>query len=85
VFGGGAYCIGFNSSMGLGAGLGAFSASSSMGLGVGSGLGHELSRRTFATALLHVASTPGISSFELVAYLDSDTVQKFDDDFNLLD
>jgi hypothetical protein len=35
--------------------------------------------------LLHASSTPGISGFELAAYLDSDTIQKFDDDFNLLD
>ena len=44
----------------------------------------ELSR-TSASALLHAASTPGISGSELAAYLDSDTVQKFDDEFNLLD
>ena len=71
--------IGSSSSMALGAGLGAFGASSS------SGMVPELSRRTSASALLHAASTPGISGSELAAYLDSDTVQKFDDEFNLLD
>jgi hypothetical protein len=86
VFGGGADCIGTSSSMGLSAGLGASSSyGSGLGLAAGSGLRPELSRRTSASALLHAASTPGISGSELAAYLDSDTVQKFDDDFNLLD
>ena len=75
----GADGIGSSSSMALGAGLGAFGASSS------SGMVPELSRRTSASALLHAASTPGISGSELAGYLDSDTVQKFDDEFNLLD
>ncbi|WVZ57179.1 hypothetical protein U9M48_007598 [Paspalum notatum var. saurae] len=45
-----------------------------------------LSRRTSSSALLHAASTPtGISGTELASYLDSDTVQKFDNDFNILD
>jgi hypothetical protein len=66
VFGAGADGIGSSSSMALGAGLGAFGASSSMG--------PELSRRTFASALLHAASTPGIYGSKLAAYLDSNTV-----------
>ena len=61
----------------------------------GSGLGSvgaggsfivPLGRRTSASALLQAASTGGtygISS-ELTAYLDSDTVSQFDDDFNIL-
>jgi hypothetical protein len=75
----GAYGIGSSSSMALGAGLGAFGASGS------SSMGPELSRRTYASVLLHAASTHGISGSELADYLDSDTVQKFDDEFNLLD
>ena len=56
----------------------------------GSGFGSRpsnpsLSRFSSASALLHAASTPGISGSELAAYLDSDIVQKFDDEFNLLD
>jgi hypothetical protein len=62
VFGGGADCIGTSSSMGLGVGLGAFSADSSYGLAAGSGLGPKLSTRTSSSVLLHVASTPSISS-----------------------
>jgi hypothetical protein len=76
----GADGIGSSSSMPPGAGLGAFGASAS------SSMGPKLSRRTSASALLHAASTtPGISGSELAANLDSDTVQKFDDEFNLLD
>jgi hypothetical protein len=75
----GAYGIGSSSSMALGAVLDAFGASAS------SSMGPELSIRTFVSALFHATSTPGISGSELAAYLDSDTVQKFDDDFNLLD
>ncbi|WVZ51679.1 hypothetical protein U9M48_002795 [Paspalum notatum var. saurae] len=78
------------SSMGLGTGLGA--AASSMGLGTGLGLGagpsnpSTLSRRTSASVLLHAASIPAsISGTELASYLASDTIQKFDDDFNILD
>jgi hypothetical protein len=37
-------------------------------------------RQTSTSVLLHVASTPGISGSKLAAYLDSDTVLKFDDD-----
>jgi hypothetical protein len=85
VFGGGAGCVGSNSSMVLRASLGAFGASSSMVLGAGFGLGPEISRRTFATTLLYAASTADISGSKLAAYLDSDIVQKFDDNFNLLD
>ncbi|WVZ58765.1 hypothetical protein U9M48_008997 [Paspalum notatum var. saurae] len=45
-----------------------------------------LSRRTSASALLHAASTnAGIAGTELSSYADSDTVQKFDDDFDILD
>ena len=45
-----------------------------------------LSRRTSASALLHAVSTnAGIAGTELSSYLDSDTVQKFDDDFDILD
>jgi hypothetical protein len=65
--------------MALGVVLGAFGASAS------SSMGPELSRRTSVSALFHATSTLGISGSELAAYLDSDTVQKFDDDFNLLD
>jgi hypothetical protein len=62
-----------------------------MGLGVGSDFGSRpsnpsLSRFSSASALLHAASTPpNIVCSELSSYLDSDTVQKFDDDFNILD
>jgi hypothetical protein len=55
------------------------------GIGSSSSMVPKLLRRTSASALLHAASTPGISGSELVAYLDSDTVQKFNDEFNLLD
>ena len=74
VFDGGAYGIDTSPSMGVGADLGGFGAISSMGFGVGFGLGHELSRRTYASALLHAITTPGIFGSKLVAYLDSDIV-----------
>jgi hypothetical protein len=80
IFGARTDGIGTSSSMSLGAGLGAFGARAS----ASSSIGPKLSRRTYASALLHAASTPGISGFDLAAYLDSDTVQKFDDDFNPL-
>ena len=67
------------------------STSTSPGSGLGSvgtagSFSTPLSRRTSASALLLAASTGGaygISS-ELTAYLDSDTVSQFDDDFNIL-
>jgi hypothetical protein len=71
--------IGSSSSMALVAGLDAFGASAS------SSMAHKLSSRTSASALFHATITPGISGSELAAYLDIDTFQKFDDDFNLLD
>ncbi|WVZ90206.1 hypothetical protein U9M48_036529 [Paspalum notatum var. saurae] len=74
------------SSMGLGAGPVGFGASS-MGLG-GSTAGSSnpaLFRRTSANSLLHAVSNPPNVGSELSSYLDSDNVQKFDDDFNLLD
>lgn len=99
VFGAGPDCTGASSmglgarpagfgasSMGLGAGLAGFGASS-MGLGAGAAGSSNpaLLRRTSATSLLHAASNPPSVGSELSSYLDSDTVQKFDDDFNLLD
>jgi hypothetical protein len=64
---------------GLGAGLGA-SASPGSGLGAG-----PFSRRTSATALIQaVSSNANLNASELFAYLDSDTVNQFDDDFNIL-
>ena len=44
------------------------------------------SRQTSASALLQAASSGSMSSLdtELTSYLDSDTLQKFDDDFNIL-
>jgi hypothetical protein len=60
----GADGIGSSSSMALGA-FGACSSSSMV---------PKLSRRTSASALLHAASTPGISGSEVAAYLDSDNV-----------
>ncbi len=52
------------------------------GAGLGAG---SLSRMTSATALLQAASsTANLSAFELSAYLDSDTVNQYDDDFNIL-
>ena len=86
----GAGSAGFGAnSMGLGAGPAGFGASS-MGLGAGPGLSvgssnPALLRRTSATSLLHAASNPSNVGSELSSYLDSDTVQQFDDDFNLLD
>jgi len=72
-------------------GDGSTSTSSTLGFGLGSAgtagsFSTPLSRRTSANALLQAASSGGgygISS-ELTAYLDSDTVSQFDDDFNIL-
>jgi hypothetical protein len=61
-----------------------------MGLGVGPGFGarpsnHFLSILSSASPSLHAASTPRtIVGSKLSSYLDSDTVQKFDDDFNIM-
>ncbi|WVZ65551.1 hypothetical protein U9M48_014896 [Paspalum notatum var. saurae] len=46
----------------------------------------NMSRATSASALLQAATSGGLNSLEteLTSYLDSDTLQKFDDDFNLL-
>lgn len=46
----------------------------------------NLSRRTSASALLQVARTDDffVCHTELASYLDSDNVQTFNDDFNLL-
>ncbi|KAJ1286326.1 hypothetical protein BS78_03G344600 [Paspalum vaginatum] len=46
----------------------------------------NMSRATSASALLQAASSGGLNSLEteLTSYLDSDTLQKFDDDFNIL-
>jgi len=55
-------------------------------VGTGGSFTVPLSRRTSASTLLQAANTGGtydISS-ELTAYLDSDTVNQFDDDFNIL-
>jgi hypothetical protein len=44
-----------------------------------------LSRRTSATALLQAVNTGAAAlGFELFAYLDSDTINQFDDDFNII-
>nr|XP_034588625.1 zinc finger BED domain-containing protein RICESLEEPER 2-like [Setaria viridis] len=58
----------------LGAGLGSTSVSSS------------LSRRQSASALLQAAQTGAslAAASELSAYLDSDTINQYDDDFNIL-
>ncbi|CAO2199873.1 unnamed protein product [Urochloa humidicola] len=72
---------GHAASAGLGTALGA-----SAGLGAGPGASSSLSRRTSASALLQ-AATSGASlaaDSELSSYLDSDTVNKFDDDFDIL-
>jgi hypothetical protein len=66
------------------------SSANSMGLGAGSDFGvgpsnPSMSRLSSASALLHATSTPNIVGSELSSYLDSDTVHKFDDDFNILD
>ncbi|BAF06121.1 Os01g0741800 [Oryza sativa Japonica Group] len=59
-----------------------FGASASPGAGLGAGL---FSRRTSATALIQaVYSTANMNASELFAYFDSDTVNQFDDDFNIL-
>ena len=39
------------------------------------------SRDTSTTALLHVATSTALNSFELVSYLDCDTVSQLDDSF----
>ncbi|WVZ89002.1 hypothetical protein U9M48_035466, partial [Paspalum notatum var. saurae] len=46
----------------------------------------NMSRATSVSALLQAAISGGLNSLEteLTSYLDSDTLQKFDDDFNLL-
>ena len=62
------------------------SCTSLSGTSLGSGSTSSLHRRSSASVLLHVA-TSGASlaaAFELSAYLDSDIVNQFDDDFNIL-
>ena len=44
-----------------------------------------MARDTSATALLQAASSSGSNVSELVSYLDCDTVDHLDDDFNILD
>jgi hypothetical protein len=64
------------------------STSSSFGSGTSSSTlmpPPSLSRRTSATALLQAANTGAAAlGSELSAYLDSDTVNQFDDDFNII-
>ena len=69
------------------------SSGSLIGLGAGPYFGTgpstpsnpSLSRLSSASALLHVASTSAtVVGSELSSYLDSDTIKKFDDDFNIL-
>ena len=43
-----------------------------------------MARDTSATALLQAASSSGSNIFELVSYLDCDTVNHLDNDFNIL-
>ena len=85
------YDIGAGSGGGLGAGA-------SLGAGPGSGLGAGLSvstglssspsflsRRTSASALLQAASSAAsVVASELCAYLDSESIAQYDDDFNIL-
>ncbi len=67
-----------------------FGASDALGLGAGaspgSGLGAgSFSMRTFATTLIQAVSfNANLNASELSAYLDSDTVNQFDNDFNIL-
>ena len=71
---------GFGASASPGSGLGDAGASAGSGLGAGA-----FSRRTSATALIQaVSSTANMNASELFAYLDSDTVNQYDDDFNIL-
>jgi predicted nucleic acid-binding Zn-ribbon protein len=61
--------------------------SSSFGSGLHSSVSTppSLSRRTSASALLQAATTGAVAiGSELSAYLDSDTVNQFDDDFNII-
>ena len=44
-----------------------------------------MARDTSVTALVHAASSSGSNISELVSYLDCDTVNHLDDDFNILD
>ena len=44
----------------------------------------SMARDTFATALLQAASSLASNVSELVSYLDCDTVNQLDDDFNIL-
>ena len=65
-----------------------FSSAAGLGSRLGSGLGgsSSLHRRSSASAQLQ-AATSGASlaaASELSAYLDSDTVNQYDDDFNVL-
>ena len=55
-------------------------------ISLGSGSTSSLHRRTSASALLQVATSGASlsSGSDLSAYLDSDTVNQYDDDFNIL-
>ena len=44
----------------------------------------SMARDTSTTALLQAASSSASNASELVSYLDSDTVNQLDDDFNIL-
>lgn len=44
----------------------------------------SMARNTSATALLQAASSSASNAFKLVSYLDCDTVNHLDDDFNIL-
>jgi len=44
-----------------------------------------MAKDTFATALLQAVSSSGSNISELVSYLNCDTVNHLDDDFNILD
>ncbi len=77
----------FGASDALGHGAGAspepgLGAGASPGSGLGAG---SFSMRTFATTLIQAVSfNANLNASELSAYLDSDTVNQFDDDFNIL-
>ena len=43
-----------------------------------------MAKDTFATALLQAATTSTSNASELVSYLDCDTVNQLNDDFNIL-
>jgi len=57
------------------------------GVGLGGGIfpGLNMSRDTSATSLLHAVRSSTSTAFEIVSYLDCDTVNDITDDFNILD